>query len=221
MLPARDPVRRIAFTLAWLLAAALLLRFGYDFTAAFWPAGGAPRLLVPAFWALVGATLAVSAANILRARRGVEAETGTSPAGTALRAAVPVAFLASSLGCSGLSPGGCSTACTLIRWVGIPLIAAAVLVPFSGRYLPAPLVLALAAISLVPHCICINPGNAWWVAKLGASPMCHAWSFSAALVALSAVSSPGRPLASLLVTGAIVGGSLAFFASHHFAGYPW
>jgi hypothetical protein len=218
MLRAGQPVRRIVFILAWIVAAALLLRFAWDFTAAFWPAGGVRRALVPAFWALVAAALAVAGVNVLRVRRETAA---SGRAGTILRASVPVAFLASSLGCSGLALAGCTGICTILRWAGIPLLAAAALLPFSGRRVPPHAVLALAAIGLFPHCICVNPANAWWVAAFGASPMCHAWSFAAALVALSAVSSGTQTLASLLVTGAIVGGSLAFFAGHHFIGYPW
>lgn len=221
MLRGGKTVRRVVFALAWIVTAVLLLRFAYDFTAAFWPSGGLTRSLVPAFWALVVATLAVSARNILRGPRHSQPGTRRGRTDTVLRALVPLAFLASSLGCSGLSPTGCSRVCTLIRWVGVPLLAILLLVPFSGRRLPVQFVLVLAAIALVPHCICDNPGNAWWVAGLGASPMCHAWSFAAAVLALSAVSSDTRPLASLLVTGAIVGGSLAFFAGHHFLGYPW
>jgi hypothetical protein len=213
-------VRRVVFTLAWIVTAVLLLRFSYDFGAAFWPSGGL-RVLVLAFWTLVGVTLAVSARNIFQVPRGGQPEARSGRLDTVLRALVPLAFLASSLGCSGLSAAGCSRICTLIRWVGVPLLAVVLLVPFSRRRLPVHFALALAAIALVPHCICDNPANAWWVAGLGASPMCHAWSFAAALVALSAVSSRTPPLTSLLVSGAIVGGSLAFFAGHHFLGYPW
>ena len=221
MLRAGQPqtLRRIVFTLAWIVVAALLLRFAYDFTAAFWPAGGARRALVPAFWALVAATLAVSAANILRARGDEQAS--SSPGGTILRASVPAAFLASSLDCTGLSLAGCSGTCTVLRWLGVPLLAAAMLLPYPRRYRAATLILALAAIGLFPHCICENPANAWWVANLGASPMCYAWGFAAALVALSAESSGARPLPSLIVNGAIVGGALAFFLGHHFLRYPW
>lgn len=221
MLRAGQPhaLRRIVFALAWIVAAALLLRFAYDFTAAFWPAGGARSALVPAFWALLAATLAVSAATILGARSG-EPES-SSLAGTLLRASVPAAFLASSLDCTGLSLEGCSATCTALRWLGVPLLAAAMLLPYPARRRAGPLILAFAAIGLVPHCICENPANTWWVASFGASPMCYAWGFAAALVALSAESSGARPLPSLIVNGAIVVGALAFFVGHHFLRYPW
>jgi hypothetical protein len=218
MLRAGQPLRRIVFVLGWIAAAALLLRFAWDFTAAFWPPGGVRRALVPAFWALVAAALALPAVNVLRARTKV---VPSPPAATVLRATVPLAFLASSLGCSGLAVAGCSGICTALRWVGIPVLAAAAFVSVGGRRLPPHALLALAAIGLVPHCVCINPANGWWVARLGASPMCYAWAFAAALVAFSTESAAGRPLPALLVNGAIVGGSLAFFAGHHFLGYPW
>ncbi|MFN2385198.1 MAG: hypothetical protein ABR576_02755 [Thermoanaerobaculia bacterium] len=211
-------MRRIVFILAWIAAAALLLRFGRDFTASFWPVGDARRALIFAFWALVAATLGVSAANVFRPRKENPL---SAPAVTILRATVPAAFLASSLGCSGLAVAGCSGICTVLRWVGVPVLAVAALLSFSGRRVPPHGVLALAAIALLPHCICENPANAWWVAQVGASPMCYAWAFAAALVAFSTESAGGRPLPALLVNGAIVGGSLAFFAGHHFVGYPW
>jgi hypothetical protein len=218
MLRGGQPVRRIVFILAWITAAALLLRFAGDFTAAFWPAGGIRRALVPAFWGLVAAALALPAANVLRAGRE---NASSGRAGAILRASVPVAFLASSLGCSGLAVAGCTAVCTVLRWSVVPLLAAAALLTFSGRRVPPHAALALAAIALVPHCTCINPANAWWVARLGASPMCYAWGFAAALVASTTESAGARPLPALLVNGAIVAGSLAFFAGHHFLRYPW
>jgi len=202
------------------MAAALLLgRFTHDLAASFWPLGGVRRAFVLAFAALVIVSLGVAARNILAAMPGGSAAEG--PMALALRAVLPLALVATSLGCASVAAAGCSPVCTLIRWGGIPLLAVAALAPIRGRRLASEILLPVAALVLWPHCLCDNAANAWWITRLGASPMCHVWSFTASLVALSALSRPRLASASLIVCVAIVGGSLAFFAGHHFFGWPW
>jgi hypothetical protein len=76
-------------------------------------------------------------------------------------------------------------------------------------------------VPLAPHCLCFNPGNGWWIERLGASPTCYAWGFVVSLIALSALGAGKRAWPSLLVNGAIIGGATAFFVGHHYFHFPW
>src|SRR5438034_11311383 len=96
----------------WLLraglvvSAVLLIRFAIDFSE------GMKWWLAAPFCLLVIVALAVGVANVFGGPTS-ESETPRRDARPALLlAAIPIGFLASSLGCMGLSPQGCSPFCT-------------------------------------------------------------------------------------------------------------
>jgi hypothetical protein len=80
---------------------------------------------------------------------------------------------------------------------------------------------AMAFVPLVPHCLCFNVGNGWWIDRIGASPVCYAWGFTVSVIAVSALRYGKRAWASLVLCGAIIAGAAAFFVSHHYFHYPW
>ena len=43
----------------------------------------------------------------------------------------------------------------------------------------------MSFVPLVPHCVCYNVGNAWWIDRLGASPVCYGWGFVVTMLSLS------------------------------------
>ena len=209
--------RALAFllVLALLVAAALLIRFTIDFyqEMALW-------LAIP-FSLLVAASLLVVILN-LRGGRGKAAVDLTKPVRGLLFATIPLGFLGSTLDCSGLAPAGCTPYCTLIKLGLIPLLALICLLGFfrpSGGLLILLTLLSFA--TLVPHCVCTNVGNGWWIGRLGASPMCYVWGFTVTLIAVGALWRGRLAVSSLLVNAAIIGGAAAFFVGHHFFHFPW
>jgi hypothetical protein len=198
--------------LALAACAVLLARFAFDFSRAY------PLLALP-FCVLVAAALLLAVANLRRepadaARPGVT--------GYLLLALVPLAFLASSLGCTGLSFEGCSPFCTFVKTVWVPLLAVTCLAYALTRHRAA--LTAVAAMSLVPlapHCVCYNAANAWWIDTIGASPVCYAWGTTVGVIAVSSLHTGARVWPSLGVSGAVVGGALAFFVGHHYFQFPW
>ncbi|HJQ26689.1 MAG TPA: hypothetical protein VKA60_22425 [Blastocatellia bacterium] len=213
-------LQRLFYWVAWAVAAILLGRFAIDFV------GAMPAWLGAPFVLLVAVALGVAALNIPARGREEKAERAeVKPGGAAsvlLLLSIPLGFLASSLDCTGLSLAGCTPFCTFIKTVWVPLLAAA-----SAAYLilrwPGllPLMLAASAVPLVPHCLCFNPGNGWWIERLGASPTCYAWGFVVSLIAIGALRSGRRVWLALLVNGAIIGGATAFFVGHHYFHFPW
>ena len=202
---------RIVAWVAWAACAVLLGRFAVDFSLEFvW-------LAVP-FCLLVAASLGLAAANLAAAR-----SPEPLPAVRAgLAALVPLAFVAASLGCMGLTLDGCSPFCTFVKLAWIPL--AAVLAAAAAATRRAWLLAALSAAAVVPlwpHCICYNAANGWWIDLLGASPTCYTWGTMVTVIAVSTLGSGARSLASLLLSGAIVGGALTFFVGHHYFHVPW
>ena len=206
-----DRTLRDAMWLAFAASAVLLARFAWDFSAAF------PLLAVP-FCLLVAGTLGLAAANL----RAPASATRTGAAGYALLALVPLAFLASSLGCTGLALEGCSPFCTFVKLVWVPLIASAcALYAATRRPFALAAVAAMAIVPLAPHCVCYNAANAWWIDTIGRSPVCYAWGTTVSVLAVSSLRSGARTLASLAACGAVVGGALAFFVGHHYFQFPW
>ena len=137
-------------------------------------------------------------------------------------AALPLGFLASSLDCMGLSVAGCSRVCTAIKLVVIPVIALASAAYF--RTADAPLLFGVGLFSfvtLIPHCMCYNPGNGWWIDNLGASPVCYVWGFMVSMIALGALGDRGRVWGSVAVCYAIIIGAMSFFLAHHYLHFPW
>jgi hypothetical protein len=185
-----------------------------------------PALLAVPFVLLVVVTLGVAAMNLFAADRSAHNARGKTwsarLATTLLLVSVPLGFLASSLDCTGLSLSGCTPFCTFIKMIWIPALALACVAYVVWRSaVLSGLILLMSFVPLAPHCLCFNVGNGWWIDRLGASPTCYAWGFAASLVALGALSTGKREWLALLVNGAIIGGAMAFFISHHYFHFPW
>lgn len=211
-----EKIQRVGLSVAFLIAAILLIRFSIDFYMEM------PLLLAIPFSILVAASLFIAAMNLIAIVKGKPVVTLSTTSKALLLASIPLGFLASTLDCSGFAPQGCSPFCTFIKLVWIPLIAVACVVYFFKPM--NSLLLAIGAMSfvtLVPHCICYNVGNGWWIEQIGASPMCYVWGFVVTLISISASKSGARAGSSLLVNGAIIGGALTFFISHHYFHFPW
>ncbi len=227
-----ERVQRLLLTIGLLVSALLLIRFAIDFSAEM------PALLSMSFWLLVGASLCVVFANLYWPAKNVEAWRPTLIA-RLLVASIPIGFLASSLDCTGLSAQGCTPFCTFIKIVWVPIIAITCAiflfvthgafalidstrkrVTIAGDTLRLALTLMIF-VPLVPHCVCYNVGNGWWIDRIGASPVCYAWGFSSSVIALSALQRGARLRLSLFVCSAIICGSLAFFLGHHYLHIPW
>src|SRR5581483_3063768 len=213
-------LQRLFFGAAWIIAALLLGRFAIDFVHEM------PAWLGVPFVLLVATALGVAAVNlssVSREEKAARAAVTSARAATGLLLlSIPLGFLASSLDCTGLSLAGCTPFCTFIKTVWIPLLAAASVAYLQLRWpVLLTLMLAASAVPLVPHCLCFNPGNGWWIERLGASPTCYAWGFVVTLIAIGALSSGRRAWLALLVNGAIIGGATAFFVGHHYFHFPW
>jgi hypothetical protein len=174
------------------------------------------------FLLLVVAALAVSAFNAIGSKRFDGYADKRSTLGRLLLAAIPLGFLASTLDCSGLSLGGCSPYCTFIKLMWIPLIAAAC----CGCYITRKrawlsLIVLMSFVALVPHCVCYNVGNAWWIDRIDASPLCYGWGFVVSIIAAGALLKGAAYWPSLVVSFAIIAGEAAFFAAHHYFQFPW
>lgn len=197
----------------FLISAALLVKFLVDFASAGW------IILLP-LALLIGAAVSVSAVNVFSERRArTEFKRGER---LLLAAAVPLGFLASSLDCTGLALGGCTTYCTVVKTIGIPLLA---VLSFAFYHTERKALLValpvVALIALAPHCLCYNPANAWWIDRLGASPQCYVWGAMTTVIAASALFKAVHPWASIAVCYAIIGGASGFFVGHHYFHFPW
>lgn len=200
------------------VAAILLGRFAIDFGR--WM----PLWLAIPAWLLVLLTLGIAGRSAFR----TEPATEVTPASIAPReraalfAMVPLGFVGSSLDCMGLSLDGCTTTCSLLKVVWFPaLLVACAVAAFTTTKHALTAVIALSFVSLIPHCICRNPVNAWWMDRLGQSPMCLGWGFVASLVALGALVRRSHVRAALGASGAITGGTMGFFIGHHYFHFPW
>jgi hypothetical protein len=197
--------------LALTVMAALLGRFALDFIAEM------SLLLSIPFVCLVAATISVASANIFR--RPLQ-ETGSAKERAFFLAAIPAAFFASSLDCMGLSVAGCSAFCTFVKLAWIPLMAILCIAGFfSPWFLTA--VLAMSFLPLVPHCVCYNAGNGWWIERIGSSPVCYVWGFAVSLTAVSAMRRGGGQWVSMILCAAIISGAFVFFIGHHYFHFPW
>jgi len=218
-----EKVQQWLLRLGWLVAAVLMIRFARDFLAYmdWW-------LALP-FSVLVIASLGLGFVNILNSRKSTRAPVGSLSQGTKksiewvlLLATIPVSFLTSSLDCSGLSPYGCSPFCTFIKLVWMPVIAGLCVTYLWARKQVWLMAIILAAfVTLIPHCVCYNVGNRWWINVLGASPVCYGWGFLISVLVVGAISRRANLGLTLLVSLTIVLGSIGFFVSHHYFQYPW
>jgi hypothetical protein len=211
-----DNLQRLLLYVAVAVAAFLLSRFAIDFTAEMnW-------LMAVPFWMLVIVALAVALSNIASA--GGNGSRGPLPRGAraALLAMIPAGFIASSLDCTGLSLSGCTPFCTFVKTILVPAMAALCAAYFfkEGNALLLG-ISAMTFLTLVPHCVCFNVGNGWWIGRIGASPVCYAWGFIASVISVSALRYNNRARTSLVVCGAIIAGATLFFVSHHYFHFPW
>jgi hypothetical protein len=199
-----------------IISAVLLIRFAMDFESRMsW-------LLAAPFWLLVIAALSSGAVNIFGTRSADIAAGSDSKSRMLLLAAIPLGFFASSLDCTGLSLQGCSPYCTFIKLVWIPLIAVVCLAYYftrKRRWLTV--IVVMSFVALVPHCVCYNVGNAWWIDRIGASPLCYGWGFVVSMIAVGALRRGTNYWRSLAVSFTIICGATAFFVSHHYFQFPW
>ena len=218
-----DKVQQWLLRLGWLISAVLMVRFAIDFAArmSWW-------LVVP-FCVLVCATLGLGLMNVLSSSKAQRSSVALSAIGGKksigwglLLATIPISFLTSSLDCTGLSPYGCSSSCTFVKLVWIPIIAGLCAGYFVlGKAVWLTAVSLSTFVTLIPHCVCYNVGNGWWIDVLGASPLCYGWGFLVSVLVVAAIRSKANLGLSLLVSLAIVIGSIGFFVSHHYFQYPW
>ena len=103
---------RLLIFVAWVISALLLLRFAIDFSAM-------GLLMAAPFWALVVLALSVMGVNALWGAPASirEVDIGERRIRAVLLICAPIAFLASSLDCTGLSLRGCTAFCTFIKLV--------------------------------------------------------------------------------------------------------
>lgn len=209
-----DNLQRGLLLTGMAVAAILLVRFAMDFSA------GMSVYLAAPFWLLVIIALSVGVMNIFAkpANQGPD----NRMARGLLLAAIPSGFLASSLDCMGLSLEGCTGYCSFIKLAWIPLLALVCAAFYYARQAWMLLATtAMAFVPLLPHCLCYNVGNGWWIDRIGASPVCYAWGFTVTMIAAGALRPGARRWPSLAVCGAIIGGALGFFISHHYFHFPW
>jgi hypothetical protein len=211
-----DVLQRWLLRAGFVISAVLLVRFAIDFWLEMkgW-------LAVP-FTLLVIGALAVSAINVFSPRTLDRASDSDLKARALMLAMIPLGFFTSSLDCTGLSLQGCSPFCTFIKLIWIPLIAVVCLVYYLTRK-PAwlTMIVLMSFVALVPHCLCYNVGNAWWIDRIGTSPLCYGWGFVVSLIAVGAWRKVGCLRPSIVLCFTIIGGAVAFFVSHHYRHFPW
>ena len=214
-----DRLQQWLLRLGLVASAVLLIRFAIDFSE------GMKWWLAAPFCVLVIFALGVGIASVFGAARS-ESVTRYQPRRDAKRAlllaAIPLGFLASSLDCMGLSLQGCSSFCTFVKLAWIPLIAASSLCYFiAGKQVWLTAMALMTFVTLVPHCVCNNVGNAWWIDRLGASPLCYGWGFVVSVLALGVLTKGATLWPSLVLCLTIIAGATGFFVSHHYFQIPW
>ncbi|HKS40094.1 MAG TPA: hypothetical protein VJX74_05730 [Blastocatellia bacterium] len=211
-----DNLQRLLLYVAMAIATFLLSRFAIDFTVEMnW-------LMAVGFWLLVIAALAVAISNIVAASEKKSRDSLPKSVQALFLAMIPLGFIASSLDCTGLSLSGCTPFCTFIKTVWVPAMAILCATYFFKEWNALLLVIsAMAFVPLVPHCVCFNVGNGWWIERIGTSPVCYAWGFTVSVISVNALRRGKRVWASLIVSGAIIAGATAFFVSHHYFHFPW
>lgn len=203
-----------------LVSTVLLVRFAVDFSA------GMQWWLAVPFCALVLVTLAVAATNVFRF--GAKTNSVGIPGGRLrlgellLLLAIPLGFLASSLDCMGLTLWGCSSFCSFVKLGWIPVMTAICGVyAVTGNRTWLTALAGVSFVPLVPHCVCYNIGNSWWIDRIGASPLCYGWGFVVSVIAIGVLNRSLNLWLAVVLCFAIIGGALAFFISHHYFQFPW
>ncbi|HKP86494.1 MAG TPA: hypothetical protein VJZ26_10375 [Blastocatellia bacterium] len=211
-----DNLQRALSWVAIIIAAFVLVKFSIDFTAEM------SALLAAPFWLLSVAALGVACRNTVAASGDESRSPLPTSARVLLLGMIPLGFLASSLDCAGLSLAGCAPFCSFIKTVLIPALAVGCAAYFfTGS---RGLLFGISAMSfapLVPHCVCFNVGNGWWIERIGSSPVCYAWGFVVSVISVSALCFGQKPWPSILVNAAIISGATIFFVSHHYFHFPW
>jgi hypothetical protein len=211
-----EKLQRGLLAISFIASAILLGRFAIDF------ANDMPVVLAVPFSLLVLAALGVAAWNIRQIFQSPDQQPIKQPMRIALLGAIPLSFWAASLDCSGLSWQGCTPFCTFIKVAWIPLIAVVAIISiFVESHWLLMLLSGMSWVTLVPHCLCFNVGNGWWIERMGASPMCYVWGFVVTLIGVSALKSRSQVWFSILICGAILSGAFGFFISHHYFHFPW
>jgi hypothetical protein len=215
MLTSIEKLHRWVLLAGIIITAILLIKFAIDFGE------GMSILLAVPLWLLVAAALTTALWNIFDSRLGRHTPVSNGSR-SLLLAAIPLAFFASSLDCTGLSVTGCAPFCTFIKTVWVPLIAILCAAYFIiGRAWLLALISLMSIAPLVPHCTCYNPGNGWWIERMGASPVCYVWGYAVSVISTGGLINARRSWPSLLISGAIVCGALGFFVGHHYFHFPW
>ena len=211
-----DRLQQWLLRLGLVISAVLLIRFAIDFSE------GMKWWLAAPFCLLVIVALEVGVANVFKAARTESVTAHPDAKRALLLMAIPLAFLASSLGCMGLSLRGCSPFCTLVKLIWIPLLAAMCAVYFfNGTQVWLNAIAVMSFVPLVPHCLCYNVGNAWWIDRIGASPLCYGWGFVVGIIVVGALRGVAGLWSSVVVCFTIIAGATGFFVSHHYFQFPW
>lgn len=211
-----DNLQRGLFWISIIISTFLLVKFALDFTSEMSLMFAAP------FWLLALASVGVAIWNTAGASRRGPRNSLSRSARIILLAMIPLGFFASSLDCTGLSLAGCGPFCSFIKVIWIPALAVACASYFfTDSRLILPVLSVMSFAPLLPHCVCFNVGNGWWIERIGASPVCYIWGFVSALISLSALSFERKAWPSILSGAAIIGGATVFFVSHHYFHFPW
>ena len=211
-----DRLQYLILCIGLLVASVLLIRFAIDFSYEM-----APLLAVP-FWALVLAALSIASINLFLSKKGERVDNPTGRGQAVLMVAIPLGFLASTLDCMGLTLGGCTSFCTFVKLGWIPLmtvVCAAYLVTRKAWLITV--IALMSFVPLAPHCVCFNPGNGWWIDRLGASPVCYSWGFVVSMISIGALRPGALFRLAIAINYAIITGGIAFFITHHYLHFPW
>ena len=111
---------RLLLCAGYFLAAALLLKFAWDFS-------GGPAALALPLWLLVITAAVALTLNTAAVWKGGVIDRYDGRLLPALMLSIPLGFLASSLDCTGLAAKGCTPFCTFVKVAWVPLMAAAAL----------------------------------------------------------------------------------------------
>jgi hypothetical protein len=136
-----------------------------------------------------------------------------------LLAAVGLSYLVMAVGCTADLFQGCTRVCTLVRLTVAPLTLAALFLGSRDTRFDL-YAIGLAAVGLVPHCVCDNFANHPWIARIGASPLCFFLPFCVTLAAVSGLHGL-RPVLCLIGAAAAVTAAAALGLGHQMLHYPW
>ncbi|HEX5734630.1 MAG TPA: hypothetical protein VF131_17480 [Blastocatellia bacterium] len=211
-----DRLQYLILCIGLLVASVLLIRFAIDFSNEMAPLFAAP------FWVLVLAALSIASINLFLNKTGKRTDEPARRGRAVLLIAIPLGFLASTLDCMGLTLLGCTSYCTFVKLAWLPLLTLVCAAYLIRRNVWLGTVIALMSfVPLVPHCVCYNPGNGWWIDRLGASPVCYSWGFVVSMISIGALRPGALFWPSIGVVYAIITGAIGFFITHHYLHFPW